>query len=234
MSDEMPKEIFVGYLGGGKIWGAWTETTHPSNAKYIRSDVSAFNWQPIETYDGRPALVSDGVNVAAFCDGYMPWNEGRKIAFFKTAPTHWLQIPNFPVPDQEQKAENKADAVEMIPGGNEDGRFLKVTGYLKKQPTWKMVVIDGKMHTGWYFGGRGEKTEYTDVPIVSGKLTLSSYGRGRSSATFEWVDESGYSYHCAMKHSLEMFKLSCNGVISGSFTFSKQGDQLSIRPYNGE
>ena len=41
MSEEnlIPDEIFVGRLGGGFIWGKWTEITHKSNAKYVRNDI---------------------------------------------------------------------------------------------------------------------------------------------------------------------------------------------------
>lgn len=37
---ELPDEIFVGYFGGHKIWGAVTCETHPQNVRYTKNEVT--------------------------------------------------------------------------------------------------------------------------------------------------------------------------------------------------
>lgn len=115
---------------------------------------------------------------------------------------------------------------------------MRIVGYLPKQPKWKCHTVDGVFHTGWCevhnpynFHMKNKKIEESEIPILEGKLTLESYGRGRSSAVFYWVDDNGNKYESAMKHSLAMFQKSCRGILKAQYTLSKQGTQISICLY---
>lgn len=124
---------------------------------------------------------------------------------------------------------------------------MKILGYLKKQPKWRLTQIDEiGFLTGWegdvprvYTGKQGwdERYEPTneyeiDIPIIWAQLSLVGWGRGRSSATFRWAEQKHrLIYHTAMQTSFDMFKRSNLGMISGEFTFIKQGTQISLAPY---
>jgi hypothetical protein len=116
---------------------------------------------------------------------------------------------------------------------------MRLLKNLDKQPRWSMTFVNGIPQTGydgWARSEEGDRVEYDmPVPIVRLSLTLSSWSRGRSSATFEFKDiETGAMFSAAMQASFEMFKQSKDGSLEGLFTFKKQGSQVSIYPYTEE
>lgn len=73
--------------------------------------------------------------------------------------------------------------------------------------------------------------EWRDNYVIEGELKLISWERGRSSATFIFVDKDGYKYSAFMHSSFSIFgdKRYCAGVIAGKFTFEKCGQNYGIK-----
>lgn len=82
-------------------------------------------------------------------------------------------------------------------------------------------------------------TEITEVPnrIMSGKLKIADFGRGRSAVTYEFEDEEGFSYKAGGKSIMLLLAALLDGAVKivdgyfdGQWTFAKQGKEIYIVP----
>lgn len=65
--------------------------------------------------------------------------------------------------------------------------------------------------------------EFTDT------LTYVSYGRGRSSVTFEFAREDGRTVSMFVTDLDSVLPIMANGKLTGRFTFTKRGQNYGVR-----
>jgi hypothetical protein len=96
------------------------------------------------TYVSGSSEVSFSMDVKSvvFLNGFWITSDGHVLSDEDSnVLKKWHPMPIPPVPDQEQKAENKAAAAEMIPGGNVTDEVLKALSHCQ-------MHLDGDYYCG--------------------------------------------------------------------------------------
>lgn len=106
---------------------------------------------------------------------------------------------------------------------------------------WKIPTADGKFISGYfeYIKYKNVEIGETNNIIFDARIKIVSFGRGRSSVFFEFVDiDDGNKYFTGPKGMLKIMegvqeeKISkSDNCFFGTFTFQKQGENIYLFPY---
>lgn len=77
--------------------------------------------------------------------------------------------------------------------------------------------------------------QWKDNYVFKSKMTLVTYGRGRSSVVFIFKDNNGFKYPMFVSDFLDMTLAVTldKGFVEGSFTFVKKGSNYGLKYIDG-
>lgn len=79
--------------------------------------------------------------------------------------------------------------------------------------------------------GYNRNVDWRENKPFEATMTLTGYGRGHSSATFNWEDEQGHRYSMFMKDTEELIMRSTldKGILKGTWRGVKRGTNYGIQ-----